>query len=91
MKGLAGNEVSDKLLKTLWLDKLPQHIRSILVISDGDVTKLADIGDHIWDIKPNNSAVEVNTASAKYESTTKKTNDSRRLILFIKERNQRKL
>lgn len=41
------------MLKTLWIDKLPTEIRNILTISEGDFTKLAQIGDKLWDMIPN--------------------------------------
>lgn len=53
MRSLAGSDVSDKLLQTLWLDKLPDNIKTILAISEGDLNKLADIGDKIWEMNPN--------------------------------------
>jgi len=52
MQNLASREVPDKIIKTFWLDKLPTEIKSILVISDGDLNKLAEIGDKIWDMRP---------------------------------------
>lgn len=50
MKALAGTEVGEKLIKTFWLDKLPAQIRGILSISDGNLDKLSDMADKIWDI-----------------------------------------
>lgn len=70
MKGLGGTEISDKLLKTLWLDKLPQEIRSVLVIADGDVNKLADIGDKIWELKSPGSVDEVRSVTSTSNPTS---------------------
>lgn len=51
MRGLAGDNFSDKILKTLWLGKLPNYLQNILVISDEQVDKLSEIADRIRDTK----------------------------------------
>ncbi|XP_047004790.1 uncharacterized protein LOC124623041 [Schistocerca americana] len=40
MQALAGVDVSEKVLKTLWLEKLPDSIRNILIVSDEGLEKV---------------------------------------------------
>ncbi|GFW25417.1 hypothetical protein TNCV_3721451 [Trichonephila clavipes] len=42
MKSLAGVNISEKVLRTLWLDKLPDSIKNILVISSENLSVMAD-------------------------------------------------
>lgn len=52
MQSLAGkSDFSEKVLKTLWLEKLPEHVRSILVIAEGDITKLAQLADKVCEVR----------------------------------------
>lgn len=51
MRGLAGDNFSEKILKTLWLSKLPPYLQNILVISDEQIDKLSEIADRIRDTK----------------------------------------
>lgn len=39
MKSLAGKDVSDKILKTLWLDKLPNSIKNVIIVSNETLEK----------------------------------------------------
>ncbi|UYV65493.1 hypothetical protein LAZ67_3004513 [Cordylochernes scorpioides] len=47
---LATSDISSNLIKTLWLEKLPDSMRNILLVSDEDVTKLASMADKIMDM-----------------------------------------
>lgn len=66
MKALAGTDISEKLLKTFWLDKLPPQIRGILSISDGNLDKLSEIGDRIWEMS--STPTQVNAISQPSDS-----------------------
>lgn len=53
MKSLSSGELSEKGLKTLWLEKLPDSIKNILVtVGHEDVEKLAEMADKILDMNP---------------------------------------
>lgn len=67
MQALAGADISNTALKTLWLDKLPDYIKSVLVVSDEDISKLAVMADKIMDIS---SCKEVYTAHSSTDTTT---------------------
>ncbi|GFY31271.1 hypothetical protein TNCV_752331 [Trichonephila clavipes] len=41
LKTVATSDISDNLIKTLWLEKLPESIKNILVVSDENLSKLA--------------------------------------------------
>lgn len=52
----AGLAVDENLLKMFFLQRLPTHIRGILSISDGTITKLAEMADKMTDYSPANIA-----------------------------------
>ncbi|GFW27555.1 transposon Tf2-6 polyprotein [Trichonephila clavipes] len=41
LKTVATSDISENLIKTLWLEKLPESIKNILVVSDENLSKLA--------------------------------------------------
>ncbi|XP_055908317.1 uncharacterized protein LOC129950735 [Eupeodes corollae] len=45
MKELAKNQLSDEVLKTLWLERLPDNIRAVICIGSGDLTTLSKQAD----------------------------------------------
>nr|XP_015925872.1 uncharacterized protein LOC107453517 [Parasteatoda tepidariorum] len=51
MKNLATDKVTEQFLKTIWLQRLPLEIRSILSISNDDLSKLATMADKMWEMK----------------------------------------
>lgn len=53
MKNLAAGECNDRMLKSLFLEQLPEWVRSILVVADeDDLTKLAALADKIMESSP---------------------------------------
>ncbi|GFX13471.1 hypothetical protein TNCV_2192251 [Trichonephila clavipes] len=52
LKTVATSYISDNLIKTLWLEKLPGSIKNILVVSDENLSKLAVMADKISDMTP---------------------------------------
>ncbi|GFT16193.1 uncharacterized protein TNCV_613231 [Trichonephila clavipes] len=61
MKSLAGVNISEKVLRTLWLDKLPDSIKNILVISSENLENLSVMADKIFEI---NSLPEIYSTTA---------------------------
>lgn len=64
MKSLATDDFPEKVLKSLWLDKMPDNIKNILLVSEENLDKLAIMADKIHEMKsekeiyavsPNNS------------------------------------
>ncbi|GFQ80383.1 hypothetical protein TNCT_683931 [Trichonephila clavata] len=47
LKTVATSDISENLIKTLWLEKLPELIKTILVDSDENLDKLAVMADKI--------------------------------------------
>ncbi|GFV58404.1 transposon Ty3-G Gag-Pol polyprotein [Trichonephila clavipes] len=52
LKTVATSNISENLIKTLWLEKLPEPIKNILVVSDENLGKLAVMADKISDMTP---------------------------------------
>ncbi|GFT59173.1 uncharacterized protein NPIL_594101 [Nephila pilipes] len=47
MKSFAGNSISDEVIKSLWLQRLPQQTQAILSISNDTLDKIAEMADKI--------------------------------------------
>lgn len=50
MRQLAQDKVGEEFLKTLWIQRLPKETQAILSVSDGDLDKLAQMGDKIIEV-----------------------------------------
>lgn len=64
MRALAGEDISDKALRTLWLSKMPEAIKGILVVCEGDLDKQASMADKITQISPTTEVYAARTATA---------------------------
>ncbi|XP_035230247.1 uncharacterized protein LOC118202198 [Stegodyphus dumicola] len=51
MKSLAADDFLEKVLKSLWLDKMPDFIKNILLVGDENLEKLSMMADKIHDMK----------------------------------------
>lgn len=49
---IAGNLISDQMLKSLWISQLPQHVQAVVVAAPGSLDDLASIADKILDMVP---------------------------------------
>lgn len=60
MKDLAGNKISDDALKSLWMERLPETVRSIVAIVDGNTTQMALQADKLMEVQnyPSISSVQ---------------------------------
>lgn len=63
MKELSKNALSDDALKTLWIERLPEQIRPVISISDGDLNRVAIMADKMLEITTYNVVGEVATHS----------------------------
>ncbi|UYV69361.1 hypothetical protein LAZ67_6003319 [Cordylochernes scorpioides] len=76
---LATEDLSDKFIKTLWLEKLPQAIQQILIISEEELDKLAVMAERI---------AELNTKTEIYEAA-KPDNETKMLFKKIESLEQK--
>ena len=64
MRDLAESKVSDELLKSLWMQRLPTNTQTVLSTSEDTLDKLATMADRIHDIvSPNICSTEVVSAT----------------------------
>ncbi|GFQ93751.1 retrovirus-related Pol polyprotein from transposon 17.6 [Trichonephila clavata] len=61
IKSLAGENITEKVLRTLWLDKLPDSIKNILVVSSENFENLSVMADKIFEL---NSSPEIYSDTA---------------------------
>lgn len=63
LRSLATDVISDKVLKTLWLQKLPDNIRNVLLVSEEELAKLAIMADKISEMSPKSELYSINKES----------------------------
>ncbi|XP_017480979.1 PREDICTED: uncharacterized protein LOC108370205 [Rhagoletis zephyria] len=51
MRNLAGNAMNDSMLKSVWLNRLPPDVRSIISISSEPLDKVACLADKITEVR----------------------------------------
>lgn len=51
MKELARNQISDDIVKQLWIERLPETIRAVITIIDGDSTQMAKQADKMYEVQ----------------------------------------
>lgn len=62
MRDLAGSRMDDDLLKSLWLQRLPSHMRSIISVSTETLSKLTELADKIAEV---NEVPQVSTITQR--------------------------
>lgn len=66
MRELAGDSVSDDMLHQLWLDRMPHHIKPILVASPNlNLNAVAEVADRVTDITRSSYVMATSTFSQK--------------------------
>lgn len=60
MRRLGGTNVNDDVLKTLWIQQLPVHIRAIIATSTSALAELATTADKIHEVSSLSSVQQVN-------------------------------
>lgn len=69
MKTLAGSQINEEVLKTLWLQRLPTHIQLVLSASEGvTLSKMAEVADKLQEIQSySNSTGSISTLTKNTE------------------------
>ncbi|UYV76682.1 hypothetical protein LAZ67_14001733 [Cordylochernes scorpioides] len=60
LRAIATPDISEKLIRTLWLHKLTDSFAAILLVSDEDVNKLAAMADKITDMTTKSDIYDIN-------------------------------
>lgn len=63
LKSVATSDVSENLIKTLWLEKLPDSMRNIILVSSEQLPNLAVMADKIAAMNPQNDICSVSACS----------------------------
>lgn len=71
MRKLSNGQVDDKFLKTMFLEHLPAHARSILSVSVDNLNTLAEMADKIMDHTPRTTIAVADTVSPMAEALEK--------------------
>lgn len=90
LRGLAGTCVSESLLRTLWLGRLPANVQAILATQkDTALEKVAELADAITDTMPGRlSVAEATLASAPVQPCATDTISERMMQMLISLQNQ---
>lgn len=87
MRQLAGTRIAESVLKSLWLNRLPNTMQPVLTVLDGDLNKIAEAADKLIDTlgkcqinavtKEKNSPLnELDEMKNQIETLTRKLNDT---------------
>ncbi|XP_036342245.1 uncharacterized protein LOC118751521 [Rhagoletis pomonella] len=70
IRSLAGSEINDNILKSIWMSRLPSNMRLIISISNEPLDKVALLADKISEVSdtPHVSAVETQQTAAHTQS-----------------------
>jgi len=68
MKNLAGTQVDDALLKSMWMTRLPSHMRAIISVSSEPLDKIATMADKIAEVNDGHAVQEVRLSSSNSSS-----------------------
>ncbi|GFU12937.1 hypothetical protein TNCV_1456741 [Trichonephila clavipes] len=52
MRTLVGTDVSENALRTLWLDKMPDSVKDIVIVNEEHIDKIAGMADKIVEMEP---------------------------------------
>ncbi|UYV82733.1 hypothetical protein LAZ67_22000691 [Cordylochernes scorpioides] len=63
-------DISEKVLQTLWMDKLPEIMKNILVMSEEGLDKLAEMADKIQEMNPRLQVYESKNKDPTFEEIT---------------------
>ncbi|XP_076234980.1 uncharacterized protein LOC143187468 [Calliopsis andreniformis] len=86
LRGLAGTCVSESLLRTLWIGRLPVNVQAILVTQkDTALDKVAELADAICDTIPGRSVVAETAHSSQSETLTERM---MQLIISLQEQTE---
>ncbi|GFW55931.1 transposon Ty3-I Gag-Pol polyprotein [Trichonephila clavipes] len=83
MRALAGTDVSEKALRTLWLDKMPDSVKCIVIVSEEHLDKIAAMADKIVEIAPRTVDIaalqrKVRSSSPHHHQRSRSRSKSRR-------------
>lgn len=82
MKDLAGNKIADEALKSLWLERLPENVRTIISIVDGDSYKMSLQADKIMEVQTyaNVSEIKANPSNSSLRDEIEKLREEIRQL-----------
>ncbi|XP_046397779.1 uncharacterized protein LOC124164494 [Ischnura elegans] len=65
LRSLAGTSIPDTFLRTLWLNRLPAHVHTILTVQqDADLNTLAALADRVHDVTPTPQVASISANDA---------------------------
>lgn len=82
MRDLAGNEMNDNMLKSVWMSRLPPNVRSIISISSDSLDKLGILADKIFEVS---DSPHVNAVSMPQNVSTAQSSLEKQVSLLVKE------
>lgn len=86
MRQLSGTgQLDSAILKSLWLQRLPQQVQAILAVSDEELDKLATMADKILDV----SRFETCSFSSSVETIASSSNNYNNLLKKVEELTKR--
>ncbi|XP_054091269.1 uncharacterized protein LOC128922899 [Zeugodacus cucurbitae] len=82
MRSLAGSEINDNILKSIWMSRLPSNMRLIISISNEPLDKLALLADKISEVS---DTPQVHAVEAQHITTQAQSSIEKQLAEIVKE------
>ncbi|XP_044749756.1 uncharacterized protein LOC123310354 [Coccinella septempunctata] len=70
LKTLAGTDISERVIKTLWLENLPINIKNVVITSEEGVNRLAIMADKIYELNPPNELYGIEGSGSNATKST---------------------
>ncbi|XP_035205422.1 uncharacterized protein LOC118180427 [Stegodyphus dumicola] len=83
------DDISDKVLRTLWLEKMPDAVKHVLIVSDENLEKLATMADKILEMQPRAELASVNKNTVPVDELLNKISALELQIANMTARNSR--
>ncbi|GFQ77446.1 retrovirus-related Pol polyprotein from transposon 297 [Trichonephila clavata] len=69
MRSKAGSRISEEMLKSLFIQRLPTHVQQILAISNDQIDNLAEMADGVMAVAASTSSIHVIDAENQHMKT----------------------
>lgn len=75
LKNMAAGGVSDEFLKSMWMNRLPNHVQAIILSqTTSSLEQIADLADKICEVTPNPTPYQV-AATSNFDDLLKRMDD----------------
>lgn len=90
LRQLAGNNIPDSFLRSLWIGRLPSHLQPIVTMQDDrDLDAVATLADRVYDITPRPQVAAASASDALIGTLLQRVEDLSRQVAALSVSNPR--